>query len=79
MRYRTDQTLELKEECKKRNIPFEINHTSGHASPAALKRLASAIKSGGLQFVDLDWVQHARLRYGLSDTGLLIGVERRRE
>ncbi len=34
---------ELKEECKKRNIPFEVIHTSGHASPGDLKRLAAAV------------------------------------
>jgi len=33
----------LKEECEKRNIPFEVIHTSGHASPADLKRLAAAV------------------------------------
>jgi ribonuclease J len=34
---------ELKAECKRRNIPFEIIHTSGHASPRDLKRLAAAV------------------------------------
>jgi ribonuclease J len=34
---------ELKAECERRNIPFEIIHTSGHASPADLKRLAAAV------------------------------------
>jgi ribonuclease J len=33
----------LKEECAERNIPFASLHTSGHASPADLKRLAAAI------------------------------------
>jgi len=34
---------QLKEECKKRNISFEVIHTSGHASPGDLKRLAAAV------------------------------------
>jgi ribonuclease J len=34
---------ELREDCKRRNIPFEVIHTSGHASPVDLKRLAAAI------------------------------------
>jgi len=34
---------ELKAECERRNIPFEVIHTSGHASPHDLKRLAAAI------------------------------------
>jgi ribonuclease J len=34
---------ELKQECVTRAIPFEIIHTSGHASPGDLKRLAAAI------------------------------------
>ena len=33
----------LKADCASRSIPFEAIHTSGHASPADLKRLASAI------------------------------------
>jgi ribonuclease J len=33
----------LKEECLARGIPFESIHTSGHASPGDLKRLAAAI------------------------------------
>jgi len=34
---------ELKEDCKRRHIPFEVIHTSGHASPRDLKRLAAAV------------------------------------
>jgi ribonuclease J len=34
----------FKEECKNRNIPFEVIHTSGHASPRDLKRLAKAVE-----------------------------------
>jgi ribonuclease J len=33
----------LKEECLARGIPFEYLHTSGHASPGDLKRLAAAV------------------------------------
>jgi ribonuclease J len=33
----------LKSECERRGIPFETIHTSGHASPRDLKRLAAAI------------------------------------
>ncbi len=33
----------LKEECLARGIPFESVHTSGHASPGDLKRLAAAV------------------------------------
>ena len=33
----------LKQECAARGIPFESIHTSGHASPGDLKRLAAAI------------------------------------
>jgi ribonuclease J len=33
----------LKQECVTRGIPFEIIHTSGHASPGDLKRLAAAV------------------------------------
>jgi ribonuclease J len=33
----------LKQACATRAIPFEIVHTSGHASPGDLKRLANAI------------------------------------
>jgi ribonuclease J len=33
----------LKEECLGRGIPFESIHTSGHASPGDLKRLAAAV------------------------------------
>ena len=34
---------ELKEDCKRRNIPFKVIHTSGHASPVDLKRIAAAV------------------------------------
>jgi len=33
----------LIETCALKGIPFEVVHTSGHASPSDLKRLASAI------------------------------------
>jgi ribonuclease J len=33
----------LKQECAVRNIPFEVIHTSGHATPGDLKRIAAAI------------------------------------
>src|ERR1700732_2131506 len=33
----------LKEECLAREIPFESIHTSGHASPGDLQRLAAAV------------------------------------
>lgn len=33
----------LKRECEQRRIPFESIHTSGHASPSDLKRLAAAV------------------------------------
>lgn len=33
----------LKQECVNRGIPFETIHTSGHASPGDLKRLAAAV------------------------------------
>jgi ribonuclease J len=33
----------LKQECLARGIPFESVHTSGHASPGDLKRLAAAV------------------------------------
>ena len=33
----------LKADCERRGIPFESVHTSGHASPGDLKRLASAV------------------------------------
>jgi ribonuclease J len=33
----------LKADCERRGIPFESIHTSGHASPGDLKRLASAV------------------------------------
>jgi ribonuclease J len=33
----------LKSDCERRGIPFETIHTSGHASPGDLKRLAAAI------------------------------------
>lgn len=33
----------LKADCEARSIPFESIHTSGHASPGDLKRLASAV------------------------------------
>jgi ribonuclease J len=34
---------QLKADCEARGIPFEIIHTSGHASVADLKRLAAAV------------------------------------
>ena len=34
---------QLKADCEARGIPFEIIHTSGHASIADLKRLAAAV------------------------------------
>jgi ribonuclease J len=34
---------ELKADCEGRGIPFEVIHTSGHASPGDLKRLAAAV------------------------------------
>lgn len=33
----------LKADCHRRGIPFETVHTSGHASPSDLKRLAAAV------------------------------------
>ena len=33
----------LKADCESREIPFEVIHTSGHASPGDLKRLAAAV------------------------------------
>jgi ribonuclease J len=33
----------LKADCETRGIPFEVIHTSGHASPVDLKRLAAAV------------------------------------
>ena len=33
----------LKANCERRGIPFETVHTSGHASPSDLKRLAAAV------------------------------------
>jgi ribonuclease J len=33
----------LKQECLARGIPFESIHTSGHASPGDLQRLAAAV------------------------------------
>jgi len=33
----------LKADCERRGIPFESIHTSGHASPRDLKRLAAAV------------------------------------
>lgn len=33
----------LKADCDRRGIPFETIHTSGHAAPSDLKRLAEAI------------------------------------
>ena len=33
----------LRAECESRRIPFEVIHTSGHASPRDLKRLAAAV------------------------------------
>jgi ribonuclease J len=38
----------LKVECAARSIPFEVIHTSGHASIADLKRLAAAVKPKAL-------------------------------
>jgi ribonuclease J len=35
---------QLKADCAARRIPFEIIHTSGHASVADLKRLAAAVR-----------------------------------
>jgi ribonuclease J len=36
--------LILKQECAARGIPFETIHTSGHASPRDLQRLATAVR-----------------------------------
>lgn len=33
----------LKADCERRGMPFEVIHTSGHASPGDLKRLAAAV------------------------------------
>jgi ribonuclease J len=33
----------LKVDCERRGIPFESIHTSGHASPSDLQRLAAAV------------------------------------
>jgi ribonuclease J len=33
----------LKADCESRGIPFEVIHTSGHASPGDLRRLAAAV------------------------------------
>jgi ribonuclease J len=33
----------LRADCEGRGIPFEIVHTSGHATPGDLKRLAMAV------------------------------------
>ena len=33
----------LKADCERRGIPFETVHTSGHAGPSDLKRLAAAV------------------------------------
>ena len=38
----------LKADCEARGIPFEIIHTSGHASIADLKRLAAAVRPKAL-------------------------------
>jgi ribonuclease J len=38
----------LKSDCERRGIPFETIHTSGHASPGDLKRLAAAISPARL-------------------------------
>lgn len=38
----------LRDECRTRGIPFEIIHTSGHASLQDLKRLANAVSPGRL-------------------------------
>jgi ribonuclease J len=35
--------LKLKQECVARGIPFASLHTSGHAGPSDLKRLAAAV------------------------------------
>ena len=35
---------QLKIDCEARGIPFEVIHTSGHASVSDLKRLAAAVK-----------------------------------
>jgi ribonuclease J len=37
------QDSRLRADCEKRGIPFEIIHTSGHANPGDLKRLAAAV------------------------------------
>ena len=39
---------QLKADCEARGIPFEIIHTSGHASIADLKRLAAAVRPKAL-------------------------------
>jgi ribonuclease J len=39
---------QLEADCKARSIPFEVIHTSGHASIADLKRLAAAVGSKAL-------------------------------
>ena len=39
---------QLKADCKARGIPFELIHTSGHASIADLKRLAAAVRPNAL-------------------------------
>jgi len=39
---------QLKDECEARGIPFEIIHTSGHASIADLQRLAAAVRPKAL-------------------------------
>ena len=40
----------VKADCERRGIPFESIHTSGHASPGDLKRLASSVANS--------WVAH---------------------
>ena len=39
---------QLEADCKARSIPFEVIHTSGHASIADLKRLAAAVSPKAL-------------------------------
>jgi ribonuclease J len=40
--------VQLRVDCESRGIPFEVIHTSGHASIADLKRLAAAVNPGVL-------------------------------
>jgi ribonuclease J len=39
---------QLKADCIARNVPFEVPHTSGHASVTDLKRLAAAVSPKAL-------------------------------